>query len=41
MKIQNWRENTVRQFSTHSLELVASFADIPLRLSQILEITTR
>ena len=35
---QNWRENLVRQVQHSQLELVASFADIPLRLSQILKL---
>lgn len=35
---QNWRENLVRQVQHSQLELVANFADVPLRLSQILKL---
>lgn len=35
---QNWRNNLVRQVQHSELELVANFADIPLRLSQILKL---
>ncbi|WP_348250279.1 FliM/FliN family flagellar motor switch protein, partial [Salmonella enterica] len=35
---QNWRDNVVRQFQHSELELLANFADIPLRLSQILNL---
>ena len=35
---QNWRDNLVRQVQHSELELVANFADIPLRLSQILKL---
>ncbi len=37
MKI-NWRDNLVRQVQHSQLELVANFADISLRLSQILKL---
>lgn len=35
---QNWRDNLVRQVQHSQLELVANFADISLRLSQILKL---
>ena len=35
---QNWRENLVRQVQHSQLELVANFADISMRLSQILKL---
>lgn len=35
---QNWRDNLVRQVQHSELELVANFADISLRLSQILKL---
>ncbi|EDA8783657.1 flagellar motor switch protein FliM [Salmonella enterica subsp. enterica serovar Braenderup] len=35
---QNWRDNLVRQVQHSELELMANFADIPLRLSQILKL---
>ena len=35
---QNWRENLVRQVQHSELELIANFADVPLRLSQILKL---
>nr|4YXC_B Chain B, Flagellar motor switch protein FliM,Flagellar motor switch protein FliN [Salmonella enterica subsp. enterica serovar Typhimurium str. LT2] len=36
--VDNWRDNLVRQVQHSELELVANFADIPLRLSQILKL---
>ncbi len=39
MKIRSWRDNTVREVQHSELELVkANFADIPLRLFQILKL---
>ncbi len=38
MEDQNWRDNLVRQVQHSQLELVANFADISLRLSQILKL---
>ncbi|RCW01318.1 hypothetical protein A0U98_13175, partial [Shigella boydii] len=35
---QNWRDNLVRQVQHSQLELVTNFADISLRLSQILKL---
>lgn len=35
---QNWRDNLVRQVQHSELELVANFADVSLRLSQILKL---
>ncbi|WP_262233966.1 FliM/FliN family flagellar motor switch protein, partial [Escherichia coli] len=35
---QNWRDNLVRQVQHSELELGANFADVPLRVSEILKL---